>query len=124
MIVAQLCPTLCDPMDCSPPGVSVHGVLQQEYWSGLPFPPLKRDWKGQWKQEEASEGTSLAVQWLRLCSSIAGDTGAVLGWGPKSPYAKWHNQKKEASALKVRQEMTVVEMTSGRRGRRQEVPGK
>ena len=24
----QLCPTLCDPMDCSPPGSSVHGVLQ------------------------------------------------------------------------------------------------
>ena len=24
----QLCPTLCDPMDCSPPGSSVHGILQ------------------------------------------------------------------------------------------------
>ena len=36
--VAQLCPTLCDPMDCSPPGSSVHGILRQEYWSGLPFP--------------------------------------------------------------------------------------
>ena len=26
--VAQLCPTLCDPMDCSPPGSSVHGIFQ------------------------------------------------------------------------------------------------
>ena len=26
--VAQSCPTLCDPMDCSPPGFSVHGILQ------------------------------------------------------------------------------------------------
>ena len=25
---------------CSPPGSSVHGILQQEYWSGLPFPSL------------------------------------------------------------------------------------
>ena len=25
---AQLCPTLCDPMDCSPPGSSVHGIFQ------------------------------------------------------------------------------------------------
>ena len=25
---AQLCPTLSDPMDCSPPGSSVHGILQ------------------------------------------------------------------------------------------------
>ena len=26
--VAQSCPTLCDPMDCSPPGSSVYGILQ------------------------------------------------------------------------------------------------
>ena len=37
-VCAQLlsCLTLCDPMDCSPPGFSVHGILQQEYCSGLP----------------------------------------------------------------------------------------
>ena len=28
MLVTQLCPTLCDPMDCSRPGSSVHGILQ------------------------------------------------------------------------------------------------
>ena len=28
MLVAQSCLTLCDPMDCSPPGSSVHGTLQ------------------------------------------------------------------------------------------------
>ena len=27
-LVAELCPTLCDPMDCSPPGSSVHEILQ------------------------------------------------------------------------------------------------
>ena len=27
MLVAQLCPTLCDPLDCSPPGSSVHRIL-------------------------------------------------------------------------------------------------
>ena len=26
--VAQSCPTLCDPVDCSLPGFSVHGILQ------------------------------------------------------------------------------------------------
>ena len=35
----QSCPTLCDPMDCSPPGSCVHGILQARYWSGLPWPP-------------------------------------------------------------------------------------
>ena len=27
-------------MDCSLPGSSVHGIFQEEYWSGLPFPSL------------------------------------------------------------------------------------
>ena len=36
----QLCPALCDPMDCSPPGSSVHGFPRQEYQRGLPCPPL------------------------------------------------------------------------------------
>ena len=26
--VSQLCPTLCDPIDCSPPGSSVHAICQ------------------------------------------------------------------------------------------------
>ena len=37
MLVPQLCSTLCNPMDCSSPGCSVHGILQ-EYLNGLPFP--------------------------------------------------------------------------------------
>ena len=28
VLVSQLCPTLCDPMDFSPPGSSVHEILQ------------------------------------------------------------------------------------------------
>ena len=36
--VAQSCLTLCDPMDCSPPGYYIHGISRQEYWSGVPFP--------------------------------------------------------------------------------------
>ena len=27
--VAQSCPTLCDPVDCSPPGFSIHGILSK-----------------------------------------------------------------------------------------------
>ena len=29
--------SLCDPMNCSPPGSSVHRILLQEYWSGFPY---------------------------------------------------------------------------------------
>ena len=28
MLAAQLCLTLCDSMNCSPPGSSVHGIFQ------------------------------------------------------------------------------------------------
>ena len=37
--VTQSHPTLSDPIDCSLPGFSDHGVFQAKYWSGLPFPP-------------------------------------------------------------------------------------
>ena len=36
----QLCLTLCDPMDCSPPGSPVHGILQARILEWLPCPPL------------------------------------------------------------------------------------
>ena len=38
-LVAQSCLTLCNPVDCSPPGFSVQGLSRQEHWSGLPCPP-------------------------------------------------------------------------------------
>ena len=42
-VKSLLCPTLCDPMDCSLPGFSIHGTFQarileysrQEYWSAI-----------------------------------------------------------------------------------------
>ena len=34
----QLCPTLCDPIDGSPPGSPIPAILQAKHWSGLPFP--------------------------------------------------------------------------------------
>ena len=49
--VAQLCPTLCDPMDCSPPGSSIHGILQARVleWVAISFSrgssqPRNRTW--------------------------------------------------------------------------------
>ena len=36
-LVALLCPTLCNPMDCSPQAPLSMGILQQEYWSALPL---------------------------------------------------------------------------------------
>ena len=39
--VAQSCPTLSDPMDCSLPGSSIHGILQARVleWGAIAFSP-------------------------------------------------------------------------------------
>ena len=41
--VVQSCPTLSDPMDCSPPGSSVHGIFQARVlkWGATAFSKLK-----------------------------------------------------------------------------------
>ena len=49
VLAAQLCLTLCDPMDCSLPGSSVHGILQARIleWVAIYFPRESspfRDW--------------------------------------------------------------------------------
>ena len=69
--VAQLCPTLSDPMDCSPPGSSVHGVFQTRGPEWVPSPsPKYRGFPG------GSEGKASA------CNS--GDLGSIPGSG-RSP---------------------------------------
>ena len=41
VLVAQSCPTLWDPMDCSPPSSSSMEFSRHEYWSGFPFSSLE-----------------------------------------------------------------------------------
>ena len=50
-LVTPSCPTLCSPMDCSPPGSSVSGILQARIlkWVAIPFSrgsSQPRDWTG------------------------------------------------------------------------------
>ena len=48
--VAQLCPTLSDPRDCSLPGSSVHGICQARVleWGAIAFPGgISRDDKSE-----------------------------------------------------------------------------
>ena len=52
-VYAQPCPTLCDPMDCNPPGSSVHGVFQARILervavSSLPDSGIKPDFSHFW----------------------------------------------------------------------------
>jgi len=47
MLVTQWCLTLCDPMDCSLPGSSIHGILQAKIleWLAIPFPRSSSWWR-------------------------------------------------------------------------------
>ena len=51
--VAQLCPTLSDPMDCSLPGSSIHGIFQAKVleWDAIAFANLL-EWLSLKRQEE------------------------------------------------------------------------
>ena len=63
-LVAKSCLTLASPMDCRPPGSSVHGFSRQEYRSGLPFPPPGN------LPDPAIELASPAPQWILYCWAI------------------------------------------------------
>ena len=41
--VAQSCPTLSDPLDCSPPGSSAHGIFQARVleWVAIAFSDIR-----------------------------------------------------------------------------------
>ena len=58
----QLCPTLCDPMDCSPPGFSIPGILQARTleWVAISFSNARK-WKV--KLKSLSRVRLLATSW-------------------------------------------------------------
>ena len=60
--VAQLCLTLSDPMDCSPPGSSIHGIFQARVleWGAIAFSNrYTRKWKK--NQQVLSQGMKAVV---------------------------------------------------------------
>ena len=135
----QSCPSLCEPMDYSLPGSSVHGIFQGRIleWAAISSsrgPSQSRDqncisciadalplshrgspidtkvlrWlflkRGKWDliRLNSFSGNSLAVQWLGLHTSSAGDIGSILGLGIKISQAKQRGQKKKKKlAFKV-----------------------
>ena len=76
VLVAQSCPTLCDSMICSPPGFSVHGILQARIleWIAIPF----------------SRGTSQPRN-QTLVSCIAGRFFIIWAIGKSQKWLEWSN---------------------------------
>ena len=94
--VAQSCPTLCNPMDCSPPGSSVHGILQARIleWVAISFS------RGSSQPRDRTQVSRIAGRCFNLWATIyqclhgfpykpvskesacnAGDPGSILGLG-------------------------------------------
>ena len=88
--VDQSCPTLCDPMDCSLPGSSIHGIFQARVleWVAIQFssvqfsrsvvsnslwPPWIAAWFKSWL---TYHGYVILVKLLRLFSKIIWETRA------------------------------------------------
>ena len=88
----QLCPTLCDPTDGSPPGSQSLGFSRQEHWSGLSFPsPMHESEVAQsrpeaalnivyvWYQRDFPGGS--VVNNLLANARDTGDVGSIPGLG-------------------------------------------
>ena len=71
-LFAQSCLNLCDPMDCSPPGFSVHGILQARIleWGAMP----------------SSRGSSQPRDWTHV-SHVAG--GFFTIWATREAQEYW-----------------------------------
>ena len=59
--LTQLCSTLCDPVDCSLPGFSVHGILQERIleWVTISFSNLKL--YGDLNRKETQKGGNICM---------------------------------------------------------------
>ena len=74
VLVAQLCPTLCNPLDCSLPGFSVHGLFLARIpdWVAIPF----------------SRGTS----WPRVRTQVSSIAGRFFTtWATRKAYTTEYN---------------------------------
>ena len=100
--VAQSCPTLCDPMDCSLPGSSVHGILQARIleWVAISFSRVRKSKKqnnwwlhGYWNTvaDNNKQGANL---WSRKgitdILSLRGQTITLVTWGVCSQSSRGH----------------------------------
>ena len=87
--VTQSCPTLSDPMDCSLPGSSVHGIFQARVLEWVPLPSLSPDIRSL-KLTELTRtlvgalGTSLLLLWKHCYASVFKDIPSWRLWSTLS----------------------------------------
>ena len=82
--VAQLCPTPSDPMDCSPPGSSIHGICQARVleWVAIAFSDMKLHTSSQSMLEKETLYPLVAFpsgSTVKESTYSAGDLGLIPG---------------------------------------------
>ena len=87
--VAQSCPTPSDPMDCSPPGSSIHGIFQARVleWVAIAFSDMKLHTSSQSILEKETLYPLVAFpsgSTVKESTYSAGDLGSIPGLG-RSP---------------------------------------
>ena len=132
--VTQSCPTLCDPVDCSPPGTSVHGdspgkntgvgchdFLQKIFLLGLPNPGIKT------RSPALQADYLLSESWEKPNNTAVGSLSLLLGWLLPNPEIEsgspallvdflseqWmkhikHTKKNQDFIIKVRKKSSVM----------------
>ena len=94
--VAQSCPTLSDPVDCSPPGSSVHGIFQARVLDGVGYHCLLHNYCAVLcKSKNISPSCNFPIYWLLY--SI--HTGKNFPLKRHKPIPSNHIQKHSPSAL-------------------------
>ena len=93
VLVIQSCMTLCNPMDCSPQGFSVHGILQARIleWVAIPF-SRRSPWPRDQAQVPCIAGRFVIV-WATREASIHGvaESNTAEWLTQESRYLYWHN---------------------------------
>ena len=69
-LVTQSCPTLCDPMDCGPPGSSVHGILQARILERVAMPSSRGSFQSKDRTQVAFTAGRFFTIWTTKEASL------------------------------------------------------
>ena len=105
VLVAQSCPTLCDPMDCSLPGSSVLRIFQARIlkWVAIPFswgssnPGIKR-WSSALEADSLPSEWSANFHWL---VTVQGEAGGARG-------GRWDRIQRHTEIVKFLQSENIT----------------
>ena len=89
--VAQSCPTLRDPMDCSPPGSSIHGIFQARVleWGAIAFSRDRLPTQYSWASLVAQLVKNLLGMWETWVRSLSWKDTLEKGSATHSSILAW-----------------------------------